>query len=431
MLKNPAIVFLIGLGVVLMAGCSLVTPSTQNPSSLSEQDLVEFVSVAELQGTIAFTYLLADAGNYVLQAGEEIVISWEDPPEGAQFYDLVFMNVGESIQWLGAFEIGDDGTLETTWIVPENQTGELIGIARFADESVVRSGCCSNIFSGTFPPEGICALRIRNLAPQYLLEARDQASERIASVPPGIYLELLGRSSGGWYLVQTNQTLDGDQGDTSLYSGWLYVDSGVSLFGPCDGVPIHPDDEPQEPTVLSPGWIEVQDPVSGMRLAVPCFWIVDFPDEGQRAVSGAGTLRNYEYIQELLDPSLDLFEEGAIKIDLVFSNRWVPGDDPLERLYAYQESMRNPDSDSRVLAVAEIEINGQIGLHVQVESIFGLSHYWLFELPDGSFMMFVPNRLAHDHPDVQAILGSIALSQEFHHHRFQRLRATEYSHQHS
>jgi hypothetical protein len=177
--------------------------------------------------------------------------------------------------------------------------------------------------------------------------------------------------------------------------------------------PINEDSAEQSGENGSPGWIEVEESLSGIRFAVPCFWIVDIPREGLSSLSYTSfSIRNYPYSPDVFSPGQDLFEEGAIKIDLVFIQRYIPGDTPIERMMAFTHARRNTESESKLLSAEEIQVNGQTALFMQTESIFGHGRHIVFELSAGTFVIFAPNFLAFDHPDVQAILASIALSED-------------------
>jgi hypothetical protein len=153
------------------------------------------------------------------------------------------------------------------------------------------------------------------------------------------------------------------------------------------------------------GWVEIVDPLFGFRFAAPCFWHVDLPDRDYRGRTIS--LRNYSYEYSLTFPrnDKDFWESGGIKIDIAFPKRMPQG--ILMEDYIAQHYGVNPDS--KLISTEENVVNGQRTLLVTTESVFGIGQFNIFELDQDVFLIFNSSPGAHQYPDVQAILHSIAL----------------------
>jgi hypothetical protein len=192
----------------------------------------------ETQGHLEFPYISADAGNFVLQAGEEIVIAWEGAPIEASLYEIKFIRSDTVEEILTMVSANPADGIIAVWLVPECVSGRLEGVARNSDGQEVRSGCCSQVFSGDLPPEGICSLLVHGIGVQNLYREPNMEKPRIAGIAPGIYLEVLERTVDGWYLVKTDNVINSETSGTDSITGWITGQENVSLHGPCEDIPI-------------------------------------------------------------------------------------------------------------------------------------------------------------------------------------------------
>ena len=157
-------------------------------------------------------------------------------------------------------------------------------------------------------------------------------------------------------------------------------------------------------------WVEVEEPLGGVRFAVPCSWEVDLPQGFAHLGTFAYYLRNYplDYSRSLA-PQERVFDRGGIKIDLVYVRSPARGPDVLASMQAYVERMHTESETARVVSTEPQFINGQPSLQVTTESVHGLSRFHLFNVNDVFFLIFAPNPEAMDHPDVQGILHSLVV----------------------
>lgn len=194
-------------------------------------------SLVDAVGELTVEYSHADAGNFVLQAGDLITLVWEDAPEGAPRYEFVLLNLdSQPPEPLGDDRDWSDG-VSIQWQVPENLTDRVASaIAYFDDGSEIRSRCFGRLWSGLAPPEGQCSLSA--LTAVRVFEDQDPESEVIGDLFPGIYAAVYERSRDGWYLIDASDLYPPDDQNEI---GWVTERQPVRLHGPCENVPTAAD----------------------------------------------------------------------------------------------------------------------------------------------------------------------------------------------
>jgi hypothetical protein len=211
------------------------------PPEATSTVAVSVAATPKFQGHLEFPYIAADAGNFSLQAGEEMVITWLDPPFGAETYEIRFIRDDDYEEGLTMISSLPAGGIQAVWLVPERVSGRLEGVALFAGGGEVRSGCCAQVFTGELPPAGICSLRIHGIGVQNLYQEASDTSHRIAGIAPGLYLEVLGCTVDGWYFVQADQVITPSGSESVNLTGWMNGREQVSLHGPCEDIPFVED----------------------------------------------------------------------------------------------------------------------------------------------------------------------------------------------
>jgi hypothetical protein len=223
--------------ILAISGCARIPRQVPIRTSTPEITPTLPAPTEAIQGFLEFPYISSDAGNFSLQAGEQITITWVDAPRHANRYEIVLLNQDDgSAETLEMIQ-NNVGAVEATWRVPAGVSGILEGYAYFNDGNVARSGCCAQVYSNALPPTGICTLRTEGIMPQHLYAQRNAESDRILGIAPGLYLEVLARSSEGWYRVRTLSDSERDGPASPGTTGWLHTDDGVSLSGPCEEIP--------------------------------------------------------------------------------------------------------------------------------------------------------------------------------------------------
>jgi hypothetical protein len=226
--------------MVLLAATACIKDATGLPVKLPSPEYTPSITVqtSSIKGFLEFPFISADAGNFSLQAGERISISWIDAPSDADKYELVLLNSDGVIKQIIPLSDHSGADVQTTWLVPPEQSGILEARAYFPDGHVVRSGCFTHVYTNKLPPEGICSLRTVGMAPQHLYAERDPESDRIIGIAPGLYLEVLARSTDGWYLVRTLPDIQSEAQNNQSTTGWLHASGELRLFGSCEGLPL-------------------------------------------------------------------------------------------------------------------------------------------------------------------------------------------------
>lgn len=205
------------------------------------------------------------------------------------------------------------------------------------------------------------------------------------------------------------------------------IDIGIEENTPTPGPDVESDgpeptdnidfrDVPQKPND-SQYWVEVEDPRTGVRFAVPCYWTVNFPSPeldstGKFSVSVA----NYtEQFVTSLGPKMNetIFEIGGLKFDLTYIRKDDFGLNQNASLDELAYALVNPDQEHGIDALIPVEVDGKAGVQVDSWSIFGKGRFYLLPYVDGLYVLVAPypGSIA-DHPDIQAILNSFALSPE-------------------
>ena len=189
-------------------------------------------------GELDFPYESADAGNVTILAGTTIVVTWMDAPRGAQRYDF-FLTWEEAHTpiLLGTDPEPSDG-VSIQWIVPEHLSASLSAIAYFADGSMVAPFPSFALYSGQAPPDNVCTIRSRSPGVADLFREHSLDSENFAYITPGTFQPVLGRTSDGWYWIDATGAYDLQTGQVASGMGWVSDRSPISLFGPCEDVPL-------------------------------------------------------------------------------------------------------------------------------------------------------------------------------------------------
>jgi hypothetical protein len=211
---------------------------SEAPSGTTETFEAIETAFPQFQGYLEFPYIAADAGNFSLQAGEEITIIWKDAPFGAETYEITFIRSDDFEESLPMTSSLPAQGVKAQWLVPGGVSGRLEGFALFTDGQEVRSGCCAQVYTGELPPEGICSLRVHGIGVQNLYQEASDASARIAGIAPGLYLEVLGRTADGWYWVKSDSHIDSTSSENGNVIGWINGVENVGFHGPCEDIPL-------------------------------------------------------------------------------------------------------------------------------------------------------------------------------------------------
>jgi hypothetical protein len=178
-----------------------------------------------------------------------------------------------------------------------------------------------------------------------------------------------------------------------------------------DTIDLDQNVEQQDEVDYSHFWVTLEDPYYIVQFAVPCFWHVDFPDIYHNESQGY-PIKNYteEFARSFGKKTDGAFQNGGIKIDMMFDSGKIYGIPPGVSLQEYITMEVNANPGVNLISTEEITINNQDSLLVTTETTFGIAQYYLMNINDHIYLKFVPypNPEALHNPDVQAVLHSIA-----------------------
>jgi hypothetical protein len=158
-------------------------------------------------------------------------------------------------------------------------------------------------------------------------------------------------------------------------------------------------------------WVEAEDPRTGLRFAIPCFWVVDMPPQQNNAGLGSFSVNNFtqDFITSL-GPKRGgtVWEIGGLKFDLGYHTMAEYGLSPTSSLEDLAVALVNPDSEHGITSTEWLEISGKMSLKVNTWGTFGEGSFYLLPYTNNFNILFAPAPDAN-HPDIQAILHSMAL----------------------
>lgn|GEM_PF-4227288 len=115
--------------------------------------------VSQGVGHISIASVSGDAGNFAIQAGESLPVTWDNPPLDAFLYIFLWTPIGhdQPMRLLGIDVNAADG-VSVRWTPPEYQHGRPFALAIYADGRLVSPIPTGwEYFSAKAPPEGICS----------------------------------------------------------------------------------------------------------------------------------------------------------------------------------------------------------------------------------------------------------------------------------
>lgn len=167
-------------------------------------------------------------------------------------------------------------------------------------------------------------------------------------------------------------------------------------------------------------WSQVQDERTGLRFAVPCFWIVNLPTPEQDP-TGLGAFSIHNFTQEWVDsfgPKAQslAWENGGVKIDMGFPKyeTWnLAPNASLDELVAAMHPADDDPANSELISAEPVRVNFHDGLLLTLfnKEFEQTWSYYLFPLaPEYAFSFGAYPPAALQHPDILDILFSIAFS---------------------
>ena len=246
----------------LFVSCARLSPAAQTvntPTQTSEptvtQTQTETPTPPSAQpSSLVFPHITGDAGNFALLAGETITFTWENAPAGADKYEFVLAPLNKEPFFVLGSDMDDSDGVAVSWTVPEHVAAELHATAYFPEDRKIELPFAPMIYSGDFPPAGVCSLIARH-QPVEVYRLPDRTAEIFALLHPSVYARVLEIALNGWYRIDASAAelytpsrgIMPDPGfrdaairaatnlDLSPASGegWVNDDKGVLLTGSC------------------------------------------------------------------------------------------------------------------------------------------------------------------------------------------------------
>jgi hypothetical protein len=209
-------------------------------SSINQDEIPEnvlpVVTPSSPQGYLVFPYQSADAGNFSLQAGEDIQITWKQAPQGANSYEFVFIRANDGVSLTIGVDHDFSNGVEGTMNVSAHLSGQLVGIARFGDDDQIWS-LSSTVYAGELPPDDVCSLQANGVGVVDIYLDPEIDSPRFAYLIPGTYATVLKRIDNDWYLIDASVAIDSTTNAAAEGEGWVNaINSSFSLHGSCEEI---------------------------------------------------------------------------------------------------------------------------------------------------------------------------------------------------
>ena len=191
---------------------------------------------------------LGDAGNYFLDAGFTVTLTWSDPPLEAARYDFTMLDTSGIPVVIGTDIDSTDG-VSVQWLVPANLSGyEVGGTAYSATGQATYFAYGGTVYSREVPPRDICTLSNRTIGAIPVHLEPNPSSQVFANLVAGQYIQVHERRPDAWYRIDASQleifsntTLVCGESPTSpcrgysdSQTGWIQAKGNVRFFGPCD-----------------------------------------------------------------------------------------------------------------------------------------------------------------------------------------------------
>jgi hypothetical protein len=235
-------------------GTTFQPAPTISPTTVEPQNETPIPSTNTQPSSLVFPHISGDAGNFALLAGETITFTWENAPAGADRYEFVLVPLTQEPSIVLGSDVDDSDGVTLSWTIPEHIAAELHATAYFHDDQKIELSFAPTIYSGDFPPAGVCSLIARH-QPIEVYRMPDRTAEIFALLYPAVYARVLEMTPDGWYRIDASvaELYTPSRGispatgyhdvavslamssDLSPASGdgWVNGDKGVLLTGSC------------------------------------------------------------------------------------------------------------------------------------------------------------------------------------------------------
>jgi hypothetical protein len=244
-MRRAITLFVVGLFTIVSVGCSFpwqyfVAKQTDQAMTLPEPGseivlAIKYKTLPEV-GSVDLPYIMGDAGNFLLQAGDTITITWENGPTDAAFVVFLYSHKGVNTV-IGVDNYLVDG-ISVQWEVPAHLVGVPLAIAYQADGTpVFRPMFFGDIYSGDLPPTDKCVVSSGTIGAIPIFPVRDDTlrTEPIGDLTPSNQAVVVNRLKE-WVEIDLSSIhlVDGSFGIGK--TGWIKPSDNVPVrfTGKCD-----------------------------------------------------------------------------------------------------------------------------------------------------------------------------------------------------
>ena len=187
---------------------------------------------------ITFSRSVADAGNFALQAGETVLITWENPPAGALRYEFHFIHADDDTDELIGEDYDDSQGVYIYWWVPTHLEGNIKVAAYLPNGDIISDLWGGTIWSGSYPPQGVCSMSSASVGVVQVFPSPNMDQFQIGYLEPGSYARVLERYVNGWYHISTSDVFFPPNQSQRPELAWVHERESFFLHGPCDKLPL-------------------------------------------------------------------------------------------------------------------------------------------------------------------------------------------------
>ena len=255
MKNNPLAIALLAL---VLSACGNAATPTRAPAISATAVTIPtntLMATAVTQpSSLVFSHISGDAGNFFLLAGETITLTWENAPTGADMYEFVLVPLNQEPSFVLGTDSDDFDGIAVSWTIPEHVAAELHATAYFPDDQNMELSFAPTVYSGEFPPAGVCSLIARH-QPVEVYRLPDRTAKIFALLHPAVYARVLETAPNGWYRIDASaaelympsrgmvpdtgfrnvsvSAVTNSDPSSASADGWVNSDKGILLTGSC------------------------------------------------------------------------------------------------------------------------------------------------------------------------------------------------------
>jgi hypothetical protein len=248
--------------ILVLISCSRQTPAPAVPIPPSTVTTIVLPTsgpiqvetpVAQLYGSgepVGFIMIpgLGDAGNFFLDAGSTVTLTWSDPPREASRYDFTMLDTS-GIPFVIGTDIDSTDGVSVHFSVLSNLPGfESGGIAYTSEGQPAYFAYGETVYPCEALPQDNCTLSNRTIGPFPVHLEPNPSAQIFGNFVAGQYVQVYEHRPDVWYRIHASQLeifsntilICGEsptspcRGYSDRPTSWIQAKGNVRFFGPCD-----------------------------------------------------------------------------------------------------------------------------------------------------------------------------------------------------